>query len=302
MLDLKSMRYFVAVVEEGSITQAAERLGLQQPPLSAHMKTLEQRLGIKLLTRLPRGVTPTPAGNALYEASRKILADTDRAIAKVRSVDRAFSGQLQIGVTRSVISHPMIREAISSFVEQHELAEVSIVNKGSLELCSALADNEIDLAIARPQASYSERLRCDDIVTENIVAALPRTSKFKPCADKASVSLKELSQLPAILYRDSTDPVLYNEIMQAFRKQELTLATIQETPSTQVALDLVSTGLGFTLVPQSHSDRYSDRIIYHPLEDMSELKSAIRLYSIRSDTGELSRAFRLLLLSTVQAL
>ncbi len=296
------MRYFIAVVEEGSITHAAERLGIQQPPLSAQMKTLEQRLGIRLLTRLPRGVVPTPAGNALYEASLKILADIDKAVNTARRVDRAHAGNLHIGVTRSTISHPLIKHAISTFVEQHQHAEVSIVSKGSLELCSALAEDEIDLAVARPQESYSDRLRCETIVTESIVVALPTSSKFSHCASGPSVSLESLSELPAILYRDSTDPVLYKQIVRAFSNQGLSLVTIQETPSAHLALDLVSTGLGFTLVPQTLSDRYSDRIIYRPLIEPQQMQSSICLFSSRSDTDELSREFRLLLLKSSQQL
>jgi len=306
MLDLKSMRYFVTVVEEGSITHAAERLGIQQPPLSTQMKTLEQRMGLKLLTRMPRGVLPTPAGNALYEASQKILADIDKAVAKVRSIDRAYSGQLHIGVTRSTISHPRVKEAISAFVEQYTHVDVSIVNKATVELCAALADDEIDLAIARPFKNCSERLRRENLVSEAMVAALPKSAQSSLLSPNTSISLKELAQLKAILYRDSTESILYNDIVQAFKEQELTLATIQEAPSALVALDLVSTGLGFTLVPLSLSDRYKDRIVYRALAHMatneatasSSLTSSICLYTRHSETGDLSRAFRQLLLDS----
>lgn len=295
MLNMTAMRYFVAVVEARSITHAAEKLGIQQPPLSNQMKNLEKDIGVKLLVRVPRGVQPTPAGNVLFEACRKILMDTEKAVAKVRSIDRAFSGKLAIGVTRTTITHPSTREVIAQFIRQYEYVDVSIVTNGSVELIEALTNDEIDIAIARPLDGISSRLRSDLIADESMVAAIPKHGAGSEFDEQPPYRLEMFAHLKAILYGESTGPVLYNKTVQAFALKGIVLDNVQDAPSAQIALDLVSTGLGFTIIPKSLSDTKTDQITYFDLDEPS-LSSCICLFTRISETGEMIRAFRQLML------
>src|SRR3712207_6785866 len=98
-LDLGQLRYFVAVAEEGHITRAAERLGMQQPPLSQQIKVMERELDVQLFHRKPRGVALTEAGRALLEATRGILAQFDRGIEHTRRAARGEQGRIAVGMT-----------------------------------------------------------------------------------------------------------------------------------------------------------------------------------------------------------
>ncbi|WP_415427224.1 LysR family transcriptional regulator, partial [Staphylococcus borealis] len=101
MIELRHLRYAVAVADEGHITRAAERLGLQQPPLSQQIRALEERLGVALFRRLPRGVAPTAAGEVFIERARAILGDVDLAIEAARRTGRGQAGRLAVGFTGS---------------------------------------------------------------------------------------------------------------------------------------------------------------------------------------------------------
>ena len=107
-MELRHLRYFVAVAEEGHVTRAAERLGIQQPPLSQQIKAMEQELGVTLFRRLPRGMQPTEAGLALLAEARAILAHLERALAGVRRVSSGHDRRriLASAATRAQVSPP----------------------------------------------------------------------------------------------------------------------------------------------------------------------------------------------------
>src|SRR4051794_26001851 len=114
-LDLRQLRYFVVVAEEGHVTRAADRLGIGQPPLSQQIKALEIQLGHKLFRRKPRGVELTACGQILFSEARDILARLEQAERVVRSVGRGERGQLRIGMAPTAPLHPFVPGAIRSF-------------------------------------------------------------------------------------------------------------------------------------------------------------------------------------------
>lgn len=107
MLELRQLKAFVAIAEEGYITRAAERLGMQQPPLTRMLQSLEAELGVVLMERLPRGVRPTTAGLALLDEARALLARADDVADVVRRAARGEQGRLAIGFTSSAALHPL---------------------------------------------------------------------------------------------------------------------------------------------------------------------------------------------------
>src|SRR5713226_8287127 len=107
-MELRHLRYFVAVAEEGHVTRAAQRLGLQQPPLSQQIRALEAELGVALFTRLPRGVALTAAGTAFLTEARAVLEGADRAASRAVLAARGQHGEIALGVTTSAILHPLV--------------------------------------------------------------------------------------------------------------------------------------------------------------------------------------------------
>src|SRR4051812_23244612 len=110
-MELRHLRYFTAVAEEGHLTRAAERLGIAQPPLSQQIQALERELEVQLFRRKPRGMELTEAGRAFHDAAKAVLADVERAVATTRRTARGEQGRIAVGFTNSTPFHPFVPRA-----------------------------------------------------------------------------------------------------------------------------------------------------------------------------------------------
>jgi DNA-binding transcriptional LysR family regulator len=127
-LDLRQLRYFVAVAEEGHVTRAAERLGMGQPPLSQQIKALEAQLGLQLFRRKPRGVELTESGRVLLDEARVILARLEQAERAALSTARGEQGKLRVGVAPTAPFHPFVPQVIRAFREAFPGVSVTLAN------------------------------------------------------------------------------------------------------------------------------------------------------------------------------
>src|SRR5437588_4480702 len=120
-MELRHLRYFVAVAEEGHVTRAAERLGIQQPPLSQQIHALEAELEVQLFRRKPRGVELTQAGEALLAEARTVLQQVEHAVTATRRAARGEAGRIGLGFTSSASFHPSVPQIIRDYREAHPL-------------------------------------------------------------------------------------------------------------------------------------------------------------------------------------
>src|SRR5262245_17781428 len=148
-MELRHLRYFIAVAEEGHITRAAERLGIQQPPLSQQIRALEQELDVQLFRRHPRGVELTEAGRTFLAEARGILSQVDHARAATQRSARGEQGRVAVGFTSSASFHPFVSRAIRSFRDTHPLVSLALEESGTTELVAALKEGRIDAAFIR---------------------------------------------------------------------------------------------------------------------------------------------------------
>src|SRR5713226_4598129 len=125
-MELRHLRYFIAVAEEGHITRAAERLGMQQPPLSQRIKAIERELDVQLFHRKARGVELTDAGRALLDDARAIIAHLDRATETTRRTARGEQGKICVGIAPTASFHPVVPRAIRAFREAFPLVSVTL--------------------------------------------------------------------------------------------------------------------------------------------------------------------------------
>src|SRR5262245_6453963 len=123
-MELRHLRYFIAVAEEGHITRAAERLGMQQPPLSKQIKAIEREIGVQLFQRKPRGVELTDAGRALLGDARAMLAHLDHAFDTARRTARGEQGRISVSYSGSF--HPLVPHAIRQFRQAFPLVSVTL--------------------------------------------------------------------------------------------------------------------------------------------------------------------------------
>src|ERR1051325_3160237 len=133
-MELRHLRYFVAVAEEGHVTRAAERLGIQQPPLSQQIRALETELQVQLFRRKPRGVELTQAGEALLVEVRTILRQVEHAVAAARRAASGEGGRVGLGFTSSASFHPLVPRVIRGYREAHPLVTLTLEESGTGEL------------------------------------------------------------------------------------------------------------------------------------------------------------------------
>ena len=180
-MELRYLRYFVAVARERHFTRAAEALGISQPPLSQQIKRLEEEVGTPLFRRLTRGVELTEAGEAFYEDACKILALSDAALEKARGIARGLNGNLSIGITSSDAFHPKIFALIRQFQVQNMAVQVHQVEANMSSLTTMLAEGELDIAFVRLPCVSSKAFELKILDREPMVVALHHDHPLATC-------------------------------------------------------------------------------------------------------------------------
>jgi len=280
-MELRHLRYFVAVAEEGHVTRAAERLGIQQPPLSQQIRALERELQVPLFRRKPRGVDLTPAGTALLEEARAILAHTQAAVAATRRAARGETGRVGLGFTSSASFHPFVPRTIRAFRERHPLVGLGLEESGTVELVEALRAEKINAAFVRSPIGAAPDLTIFPVFEEPMVAALPIGHPLAVGA--GSLPLAALRHETFILYRRPVGPGLHDAIIAACDRAGFSPTIGQEAPRMLSTLSLVAAGLGVTLVPDSMSRLDTEGLVYRPL-DAAGLTAPLNLAWRRNET------------------
>lgn len=199
-MELRHLRYFVAVAESGSITKAAQRLGIQQPPLGQQIRALEAELKVQLFERAPKRITLSNAGKEFLNDARKILESAKEAMEKVRRFDRGEQGLLTVGFTSSASMHPIAPRILGAFNGAYPLAKVEVEERETYELILRLQKRELDAAFMRFAPRDLPGLTRTTLVDEAMVVAIPREHALarKP---QQPVTLKMLNDEGFVLYR-----------------------------------------------------------------------------------------------------
>jgi len=299
-MDLRHLRYFVAVAEEGHVTRAAARLGIQQPPLSQQIRALEAELQVQLFRRKPRGVELTQAGEALFTEAQAILRQIEHAVTAVRRTARGEAGRIGLGFTSSASFHPFVPQAIRQYREAHPLVGLSLEESGTGELVAALLDERLDAAFVRspigasaggPAPGDAAGIAVHSVLDEAMVAALPAGHSLAVRAAAKPLSLGELAAETFILYRRPLGPGLYDAIIAACQRAGYSPNIGQEAPRMLATLSLVAAGLGVTLVPQSMRRLRVHGVAYRLLDSAAGLVAPLSLAYRRGETSEAARRF-----------
>jgi DNA-binding transcriptional LysR family regulator len=288
-MELRHLRYFVAVAEEGHVTRAAERLGIQQPPLSQQIRALETELDAQLFRRKPRGVELTPAGRTFFEEAKAILTRVGDAVAATKRAARGEAGRIGIGFTSSASFHPFVPRAIRAFRERHPLVALTLEESGTTELVDALRAQTVDAAFVRSPVGESADLTIRPLLDEPMVAALPSGHGLGAAGDP--LPLAALAGETFILYRRPVGPGLHDAIIAACDRAGFSPQIGQEAPRMLSTLSLVAAGLGVTLVPHSMSRLEAEGVAYRALDPSAQLTAPLNLAYRRGETSEAVRRF-----------
>jgi DNA-binding transcriptional LysR family regulator len=265
-MDLRRLRYFVAVAEESSFIRAAERLRMAQPPLSSQIKKLERELGVLLFERSNRGVWLTEAGELLLEEVRRIFVQLDQTVHTVQRVGQGQVGRLTLGFVPSS-SNEALPPLLRAFRERFPGIELFLREMRPDRVVQRLHERQIDVGfVYLPLEDPSLNIEC--ITREPLVLALPEAH---PLASEDQVELGALAEEPFVLpARYQRMPGLHGQVTEACRQAGYVPNAVQKDVwLMQTIVGLVAAGIGVALVPSSLQNIPRRGVIYKPVHGLS---------------------------------
>ena len=249
LLDVRRMRYFVAVAEELSFRRAAERLRISQPPLSQQIAALEDELRTPLFDRTRQRVALTPAGRMLLERARLILRDVEKIRQDLRAAVAGQGGELRIGFTASAGLMAFVHDALQGFRSDHPHVRVTMSELPSLAQLEALHKRELDLGIVRkPPLRHGGGVRLDRLHEDRLVVAVHRDN---PLAGRGPVRVAELRDQTFIAYPREAGISLFQAIFSMVTKAGFYPNVVHEARDSATIVGLVAAGQGVAVVPSS---------------------------------------------------
>jgi len=275
-IELRRLRAFVTVVEEGNITRAAQRLYIQQPPLTRLLQSLEEEFGVKLLERLPRGVEPTEIGKILFQEAKLLLQRAENLNATLQRASEGKQGNIRIGFTSSAALHAFVPNVLRRYREVYPRVTAQLEESGSTELLQALVNRTLDVAFVRTPVLGMPELKIERILQEPMMVALPVGHPLAQDTGGA-IALNSLNNEGFILYRRPAGQGLYDAILAACYRAGFSPRIIQEAPRLTSCLSLVGAGLGVSIVPACMVRLGGDGVVYLPLSNAAELHAPLYL-------------------------
>lgn len=270
-MELRYLRYFVAVAQTRNFTRAAELLGISQPPLSQQIQRLEREVGTPLLHRLTRGVELTEAGEAFYQDACQILAHSDAALEKARGIARGINGKLSLGIASSNAFNPKIFSLLRQFQRQYPAIELRQRETNMAELMQELDEGLLDVAFVRLPCESSKRFSLRLVDEEPTMIALHRDH---PLSGENELALAALADVPPVLFPQEVAPGLYEMMYNACLRANIDLKNACQASQISSSLSMVSAGFGFALVPASMTCIASPNVTFHPIRG-DEIKTDV---------------------------
>ena len=279
-MELRQLRYFIAVAEEGSFSRAAGRLHVSQPPLSTQIKGLEDELGVQLLERSNRGVSLTPAGLVFFEETRTVLARLEHAKKETLRANRSDIGMLSIGFV-SIADYGILPPALKSFRSSYPLVEVQLHELTTDAQIRELRAARLDLGIGLGPVDEPD-LEFERVLREELVLAAP--SGHPAAKGEGAFDLRALSKENFIVPPREIAPGLYDLIISHCRSFGFAPRITQHARQMQTVISLVSCGMGFALVPSSLRNLKRNGVRYRQLRGKAALIELGILRMRNSDT------------------
>lgn len=261
-MELRHMRYVIAVAEELHFGRAAERLMIAQPPLSQQIKKLEREIGVELFRRTKRRVGLTEPGRVFVEEARRTLAQADLTLRAAQRAARGEIGRLVIGYAGSA-AHYVLPRVLSRFRPRYANVEVQLREMTTAEQLPALLARQIDVGFVRPPAS-DPGLEVSVLMEEPFLAALPRNHRL---ARLKRVPLTRLETERFVLFPRHLGPRLYDPIVAACQRAGFSPMVAQEAMHIPTIVSLVAAGVGIALLPESARHLRWHGVVYRNLAD-----------------------------------
>jgi len=264
-MELRHLRYFVAVAEELSFSRAAEKLNMAQPPLSHQIKALEEELGVLLFERAQRRIFLTGPGKLFLERTLDILARVDTAKIDVRKAAHGEIGSLALGYTASSMFGQFLPQTLQQFRAVHPLVAVSLHEMASLDQLHALSDRILDLGILRwPASDVAPQLKLDAFRATRLTAVL---AADHPLATRAALTIADLHAESFITYPRGAGTGLYQQIIDLCRRAGYRPNVIRESREASAMVGLAAAGVGIAIMPDDVRCIDIAGAVYRPISD-----------------------------------
>jgi DNA-binding transcriptional LysR family regulator len=291
-IELRHLRYFVAVAEDLHFGRAAQRLHLAQPPLSQQIRKLEDLLGVSLFLRTSRSVSLTSAGDALLQRARRTLRNVQRDIDETRNIGRGEVGSLHIGFIGSAM-FSTLPSILRSYREAYPQVRLHLHESFTAMVMEGLENGTLDTGILR-DGDPVEGLEVVTILSEPFVAVLPATH---PSARQKSISPAALRHEPFIYYPRSAGARAYDKPLTLFDAYGSRPQIVQEASHWLNILRLVGSGLGVTIAPACVRLISLADVVCLPLRD-AKIMSNVELAWLAGDHRPIVERFRQIAMST----
>ncbi|KAB1587830.1 LysR family transcriptional regulator [Burkholderia cepacia] len=289
-MELRHLRYFLAVAAASNFTKAAEALGIGQPPLSQQIKALESELDVELFRRTARGAELTLAGEVFAQEARRVLDAAERAVRAARRAARGETGHLRVGFTGTAAFNSKVSDLIRRFREAFPDAELTLQEAASRMLLEALEAGHLDVAIVRPARRAAATLRILDWDDEPMFVALPVAHRL---AQRRRIDLVELADESFVQVPREAGGALFDHIVAACNAAGFEPRMAQPAPQMASAVTLVAAGLGVSVVPKAITQVQVAGVVYRPLAG-DALRARLAIASRCDESSAVVRNFLLL--------
>ena len=286
-MELRHIRYFLAVAEERHFTRAAAKIGIGQPPLSQQIKDLEAEIGAPLFHRVAHGAELTSAGEAFLQAVKEMPTLAERATKAARRAARGETGSLRLGYTPSATFNAAVPSAIRAFRRAYPEVDLTLEEANTTPLVTGLREGTLDAVFVRPGAPDTGELQLHQLPEEPMVIALP-IRHF--AAGMEEIDLAMLKDDPFLLFPREVAPTVYDTVVDACRKAGFEPIIGQVVPHMTAILNLVAAGLGVSIVPASMMQVRVTGIAYRQIARQSPTTWLALAYR-RGETSPVVRNF-----------
>jgi DNA-binding transcriptional LysR family regulator len=266
-MELRHLRYFIAVAEELHFSKAAERLHIAQPPLSQQIQQLEAELGVELFQRkTKRQVQLTEAGQVFLQEAYQLFAQLSKAIDLTQRTGRGEKGQLRVGFT-TLVTYDLLPVILRRFREQFLEVELVLQELTTTQQEQALFNHRIHVGFAHPPLE-DNTFNQECIQQEGLIVALLETHFL---ARQENISVRSLLNENFIMFPRHLGPGLYDQILSLCRQGNFSPKVTQEAIQMQTIIGLVSAGMGIAIVPSSLQNLQRAGVVYRVLEEKTPL-------------------------------
>ncbi|WP_112765077.1 LysR family transcriptional regulator [Bosea vestrisii] len=286
-MELRHIRYFLAVAEEQHFTRAAAKVGIGQPPLSQQIRDLEAEVGAPLFHRVAHGAELTEAGKAFLEGVKEMPSLVERASVAARRAARGETGSLRVGFTASAAFNVVVPSAIRSFRRAYAEVHLTLEEANTTRLVAGLREGSLDAVFLRPDAAGIAGLQLRLLSEEPMMVVLP---EGHPAGKHQEVDLALLKNDAFLLFPRDIGPTLYDTVVEACRSAGFEPTIGQFVPQIASVVNLISAEFGVSVVPASMSQLSVKGVVFRPIAGQSPVTRLALAYR-RGETSTVVRNF-----------